>query len=163
MTKLAFALFCTLTVGWASGQDLVRTGEVAVTIHRTDAIFRTVLKLPPGKPPAKPKDAVASRKEILDGFWRLYSTAKPKFVFTLMPVQFDEKRIAPEYKGEDRVRLSTLIRGGFVAPYGPLSTGTRAGLTIEEYGDALGQVISRAMEYTHTPSRQYSPYLQGLG
>lgn len=152
-----------LVASQALAQDYVRTGELAATLDRTDAIFRTVLKLPPAKPPPAPKDGIASRVEIVEGFWRLYSLAKPKFVFSLRPVQFDAKRISPEFKGPVRERLITLVAGGFVAPYGPLTTGHRSGLTPEEYGDALGQFIARTMERTHTPSRQFSPYLQGGG
>ncbi|HRI42654.1 MAG TPA: hypothetical protein PLL78_01040 [Fimbriimonadaceae bacterium] len=163
MTLRALLFLSAFASAVAFGEDLVRTGELAVTIQRTDTIFRTVLKLPAPSPPTKPKDEVASRLQILEGFWRLYSTAKPKFVFTLTPVKFDAKRLSSVFKGVARERLVTLIQGGFVAPYGPLATGTRSVLTLEEYGDALGHLIARAMERTHTPSRQYSPYLQGFG
>jgi hypothetical protein len=143
--------------------ELVTQSEVAETAGKTETIFRTVLKLPAGRPNFAQGAKAATRTQILASFWTLYSLAKPKFTFSLPPVTYDPKRLTSEFKGDQRKHLESLIRDGFVAPYGPLSTGTRTGLTITEYGDALGMFIARTMERTHMPSTAWSPYIQGPG
>lgn len=142
-------------------EPLLTHAEFTATLDRTESIFRTVLRLPGKATERKGDDKTISRVEIVDGFYGLHSLVKPKFTISLRPVPYDSARISSEFTWETKKRLESLISEGFVAPYGPLVTGQRPGLTIEQYGDALGQFIARTMERTHMPSPYWSPYLQG--
>lgn len=158
------ALALTVVLGNQVGTQ-VTVQELGLSLAKTDSIFRKVLKLG-GRMSAQTTvtgkaDRVATRIQIVDGFSRMVALAKPKFTISLPTVKYDPKRIAPEFKGDTRKRLELLIRDGFVAPYGPLATGKRIGLTVQEFGDALGMLITRTMELTHMPSSDWSPYLQG--
>ena len=145
----------------AHAQEAVTIAEMSSTLIKTEGIFRTVLKLPAKTTLASSNKATATRAQIVDGFFALFTVAKPKFTMSLPAVPYDPKRLSADIKGEARQRLERLIREGFIAPYGPLATSKGSGLTISEYGDALGQVIARTMERTHLPSTAWSPYLQG--
>lgn len=158
MRLLGLASVC-LASG-ALAQPVTRA-EVSATLVKTEGIFRTVLKLPAKTILASTDKALATRAQIIDGFYALYTVAKPKFTMSLPAVPYEPKRLAADIKGETRIRLEKLIKEGFVAPYGPLATSPGAGLSVAEYGDALGQVIARTMERTHLPSTAWSPYLQG--
>lgn len=159
MRPLCLAFVCAVSIG--NAQQPVTVAEMSSTLAKTEDIFRTVLKLPVKTTLASGNKATATRAQIIDGFFSLYTVAKPKFTMSLPAVTYDQKRLSADIKGETRQRLERLIREGFIAPYGPLATSKGNGLTVSEYGDALGQVIARTMERTHLPSTAWSPYLQG--
>jgi hypothetical protein len=58
--------------------------------------------------------------------------------------------------------LGTLVSWGFVAPMGALATGPKPGLSVAQFGDAVGFFLARMSDVTHMPSPKWSPYLQPI-
>lgn len=157
---LCFLLVCLAGLAVAQ-KEPVTQGEVRGTLLQTEKHFRTVLKMPPPKPSGKMlgDGAPTSRTFIIERFDAMVEMFRPKFKIRPRPLRFDEKRLA---KLPDRVRkkLVALIRGGFIAPLGPLATAKDESVSLSDYGDALGFLITRLAEVTHMPSPKFSPYLQ---
>jgi hypothetical protein len=139
----------------------VTVAEVAEVGAKVEhAIRKVILAGPPAPSKASPTEArVAIRSEIVAEFYRLFSLAKPQFKYTPRPVRFDSALITISRADPNREALETLIRFGCVGRVGPLCTGTGDGLTPAEFGDALGYLVARISDLTHTPSARWSPYM----
>lgn len=137
----------------------VTVAEVYATVDRLEtAIRKVVLREKATYTPRKVgADRPATRPEIIAEFYRLYLSAKPKFKFTPRPVPYNAKLFT--ISSEAREPLEKLVKTGFIGKVAPVATGTGPGLTIEEYGDALGFFMARIGDLTHTPSSKWSPYM----
>jgi hypothetical protein len=141
-------------------QAPVTQAEAAAAMDRAEAIVRRVLGLPEAalRPAPPASDAPATRSGIVRDFGRLFRLAEPRFVFTPRPQRFDAARLRRLPAASDQAQLERLVRWGAVAPYGPLATNP-GGLSPEEFGDALGFLVARIAELTHTPDARFSPGL----
>lgn len=157
---LPVLLCCVASFAWGQ-KEPVTQGEVRGTLLTTEKHFRTVLKMPPPKPSGKMlgDGDPTTRTFIIQRFAVFVETFRPKFKIRPRPLSVDLKRLG-SFPEPVRNKLVALIRGGFVAPFGPLATGKEERMTLKEYGDALGFLITRIAEVTHMPSPKFSPYLQ---
>ncbi|HRF60440.1 MAG TPA: hypothetical protein PLH94_11090 [Fimbriimonadaceae bacterium] len=157
---LCLLLVCHTSLACAQNEPVTQ-GEVRGTLLQTEKHFRAVLKMPPPKPSGKMlgDGEPTTRRFTIERFAALVETLRPKFKIRPRPLRFDEKRLA-KLPDALRTKLIALVRGGFIAPLGPLATAKGESVTLKEYGDALGYLISRLAEVTHMPSTKFSPYLQ---
>ncbi|MCW5942632.1 MAG: hypothetical protein KIS66_10400 [Fimbriimonadaceae bacterium] len=98
----------------------------------------------------------ATREAVIAKLDKLFEMSRPAFKFTPQPQPVDAsvlKGTAPTL-----ATLKKLIAWGAMAPRGPLATGG-ATVTLAEYGDAVGYLVSAIASLTHTPSSVWSPYL----
>lgn len=136
----------------------VTQGEAYNVFAKAVAMLNTVLEMnlaPPVAKPAQPKQPV-TRVQVVESLNRLFESVKPKFKFTPRPVQFDKKRLNMKDATANQ-HLQRLISYGFVAPVGPLATGPKDTVSVEEFGDALGFYMARLAEVTHLPDSKWSP------
>lgn len=130
--------------------------EARAIFTKLNAVAKDVL---PGFRSAEPaipnRTTPVSRVAVLAEFHRVVRSAEPFYVFTLTPVKFEANRIRVKSP-----HAQTLVRGGYIAPYGPLTTGTQDRLTARQLGDAIGMFLARMAEVTHTPSTKWTPSLQ---
>ncbi len=129
----------------------VTSAEVQASLAQAGRALASILHLSNPELGAA-TSTTASRSEIIAGFWKLYTLARPKFRFSPRPIKVLGKPA--------ELTLTILIKYGFVAPVGPLTLASRINFSLDEYGDALGMFLARTAELTHTPSSQWSPYLQ---
>lgn len=171
-SKLLFAIALALGAmhGQASGvrqgqprpkpQPPLSRAELTTTINRVGKLLTQVLTLeapiPAMKQPSAPSKP-ASREEVIEQFGRLFRSVSHRFRIKPRPVAFLAKEV--RVAGPVLPTLRLLVEWGCVAPVGPLATGPASGLTLAEYGDALGFFLARVAELTHTPSRKFTPYL----
>ena len=160
MKHLAVVGFLVCLVGVASAADApVSRGEVAKVVNRVESVMRLTLGIPGSARMVKPAAGVATRVEVLGEFNRLYDLAYPKFKVTAVPV----KVLASHYtvgKGVPLTQATRLVSAGCVSVVGPLVAGKTSGLSLEEFGDAVGYLLARIAELTHMPSTKFTPSLQ---
>ena len=156
---LALGSLLTLLAGPALAQDsAVTQAEAAKVFSQVGAALHEVAgaKAPHGSKGAK---TVASRAYLVQGLYSLFTAARPKFSFTPMNLAAVPKAVKwTGVKAADK-ELRDLIAWGCVAPVGPLATGKAPGLSCEQFGDAVGMLVVRLSDLTHTPSSRWSPYL----
>ena len=134
--------------------------EARAVLVKLDTLARKVLTMP------APRGSVVTvkgakpltRVEIARAYQSLAATFEPKFKIAPKPVPFEPTRIRAT-NSTDRALLTSLVRGGWVAPFGPLATGRVDSLQPREFGDATAFFILRLMELTQTPSSKWSPML----
>lgn len=142
----------------------VRVSEANATFIKYERIIRKVLGMPGTTAPTPLKDQKpATRVQILNGMNRLFEMTKPEFKMTPRDTKYDANLIAIPRGNPNRAVLEKLIKWGFVGKVSPLATGKTDGLTLAEFGDAMGLFLTRIADLTHTPNTKFSPYLQGGG
>lgn len=138
-------------------KSFVTVGEANTVLYQLESATRKILKVGgTAKKPAESKKE-ATRTQVIDGLFAIYEVARPKFRIAPNPIKFDEKVF--NVTGQSKDRLSILVRQGFVGRVSALATSKTPGLTLEEFGDAVGLFVARLADLSHTPSRQWSPYL----
>jgi hypothetical protein len=105
---------------------------------------------------------VATRAEIAAEFVRVLAAVQPSFRFTPRPYRVIESSLKAHNSGAAVDQLRRLIRLGMAGPVGPLAAGG-AGLSPEEFGDALGLFMTQLAAYTHQPDPKWTPSLQPGG
>lgn len=140
-----------------NAKSAVTVGEVNQVMSKVEAATRRILKL--GGATAKPATGAkaATRAEVINAYYSVYELARPKFRIAPNPIAYDVKVFS--VSGESLKKLEVLVRQGFVGKVGPLATSKQSGLSLQEFGDSLGLFVARLADLTHTPSRQWSPYL----
>ncbi|MBS1719449.1 MAG: hypothetical protein JST35_03275 [Armatimonadetes bacterium] len=136
---------------------LITTGEASVVCGRVrDSIQRVLLVKNVKSLPGAPGNL--TRAQLINVMADWVAATRPKWVLTLpkLPV---ESRYIKGLDAKTTETLKKLIAQGFVARQCVLTSGTKPGLTPEEFGDMLGYFICRLGEYTHQPSSKYSPAL----
>lgn len=136
----------------------VTQGEAYNVFSRAVSMLSTILEMkiaPPAAKPVQPKQPV-TRIQMIESLNKLFESVRPKFKFTPRPVPFDKKRLNVKDSAANQ-HLQRLVSFGFVAPVGPLATGPKDTLTVEDFGDALGFYITRLAEITHMPDTKWSP------
>jgi uncharacterized protein YbjT (DUF2867 family) len=140
----------------ASGLGAVTGQDATVVFGKIQSAFVYVLAVKPGVPSGiKNSSAPIDRKEVISEFIRLREMASPAFRMKLRPARYDKSRWS--WNTPD---LESLVKEGYVAPLGPLTTKKSSTLTPAEFGDALGFFLSRISQVTHQPSTKWTPYLQ---
>lgn len=105
---------------------------------------------------------LATREEVILEMARIMEAAKKSMKFLPAPVKHDPK-LFKVGSGAARTALAKLVAGGYVAPVGALATSSKPGLTLTQFGDAIGFFLARISDVTHMPSPKWSPYLQSGG
>lgn len=142
----------------------VRVSEANATFTKYERVIRKVLGLPGTSAPAPSKDTKpATRAQILNGMNRLFEMAKPEFKMTPRDTRYDANQFSIPRGNPSRGVLEKLVKWGFVGKVSPLATSKNDGLSLAEFGDAMGLFLARIADLTHTPSTKFSPYLQGSG
>lgn len=149
----------------ATGVDpasAVTRAEAVAVFDETRKAIRTAHIGPGGKASIPSDGKTVTRDEVIAEMSRILDASKKSIRFVPSFVAFDAtvlKTGTPAAK----TTLSKLIAWGFVAPVGPLATGPKPTISIQEFGDAIGFFISRMSDITHMPSTRWSPYLQPPG
>lgn len=136
----------------------------AVTRQEATAVFKrvaTALRIFTGGrvksfAPAFQPTGVLTRTELVKEFDRVFETAKPYFKFAPRPVKFDA-RVFSVKDADARKKLDKLVLWGCVARIGPVATAPKDELALAEFGDAVGFLLVRIAELTHTPSSKWTP------
>lgn len=150
----------TTTKKVATSSAPVTQAEAAAVLGKLERAFRTVLSVPGnGKSSLSPDRTPVTRALIIAEFDRLVLIAEPSFKIAPRPVKFDSARFSVK-DAAAKVRLTKLVKGGYVAKIGPLATGPRDTLTTAEFGDAVGFLLARVSEVSTMPSTKWTPYLQ---
>lgn len=166
------AILTILALGWQNAPHVKKSSMAGVdpksTVTRAEAasVFararKAIIAAHIGNIPAKATivsdNKPVTRDEVIIEMAKLLESAKKAIKLVPSPVRYD----ASQFKvgAAAKPALSKLAAWGFVAPVGPLATGPKPTLTIQEFGDALGFYLSRFCDVTHMPSTKWSPYLQ---
>lgn len=140
----------------------VTQAEADATFARVSKLLKSVLhvsvstRAPHGRP-----SSPVTRADVVAEFVRIYKASEPAFTLTPTPVPVDLPRLTVDSAAE-KPGLVLLVERGCVGNYGPLATGKKTTLTVQEFGDAVGYFISRICECTHIPSSKWTPYLHGF-
>lgn len=137
------------------------TGDEARTILlKLDTLARKILSMPAPKsnPIQLSGKKPLSRIEIAKAFRSMVTTFEPKFKIAPRAIRFEKDRIRAN-TAVDREIFANLVSGGWIAPYGPLTSGRADSLQPREFGDATAFLVLRLMELTQTPSSKWSPML----
>jgi len=138
------------SLGPVTGQD------ATVVFGKVQTAFAYVLTVRPVRS-SMIKNTVTpvDRREVVMEFIRLRSLASSAFRMKMRPARYDKSRWSwnsPE--------LELLVREGYIAPLGPITTNKAVTLSPAEFGDALGFFLARISQVTHQPSTKWTPYLQ---
>lgn len=139
-------------------QPPVTRAEAIAVFTRAHSICASALKKKGLKFVAPfPKDnQPLTREQALNAIKQFVKDFSGDFTHKTRPKRFDAKRLKV---GANSAEIQNLIRDGFVAPYGPLTTGTKDTLQLREFGDAIGIMILNIAELTQMPSQEYTPAL----
>jgi hypothetical protein len=140
----------------AATDPVVTQADARRNFLRYEGILRTRLQLggtPTSTIPSSAKPV--TRAQMIDTFARWHTMIEPKQRSTPAAVRFDAARLASKDP-----RLAKLVRAGFVAKIGPVSTRKKDLFTAREFGDAVGFFFARAAETTYMPSSKWTPILQ---
>lgn len=123
------------------------------------AVQRVILKSK--KTPARVAGGSSAAKTdaIASEMGRVFTLCKGKFKFTPPMISYDKKLLSLKAGTAARKQLEILIKWGFVGKVSPLATSGSQTLTPHEFGDAVGLFLARLAELTHTPSSEWSPYM----
>ena len=148
-------------VGNVNQSALVTKAEAAAVFARArKAIISARISGVPNKPTIVPGNAVATREEVILEMAKIVDASRKSMKFVPKPVKYDVKMFKVG-SASSRSALARLVEDGFVAPVGPLATGPKPGLTVAQFGDAVGFFLARITDVTHMPSPKWSPYLSG--
>ncbi len=162
MRLFALVLFCCTAVIAAAQGALVTQAEGAAVFARTEQAMRTVLEMKAQLPAFPSGASVLGREQILKRLDEMVMLAEPKFKFTPPKVRFIPSLVTLKSPAA-RQLAEKLVVLGFVDKAGSLVGSKADGLTVAEFGDAIGYFITRLAEMTHTPTRKFSPYLMPPG
>jgi len=137
----------------------VTNPEAQATFKRIAGLLTSVLHLNlPHSAPAMPAKGLVSKSDIIRQFSWLVQVARPAFVVTPGPVRVDAKRLVMQ-DASLKPAMQKLVAGGFVPNYGVMATSKSANMSIADFGETVGFFLARLVEYTHTPSSKWTPYL----
>ncbi|MDX2064755.1 MAG: hypothetical protein SFX74_03325 [Fimbriimonadaceae bacterium] len=140
----------------ATVDPVVTQADARRNFLRYEAILRTRLKIAGAATSDVPNSTKpVTRAQIVGTFARWHTMIEPKQRSTPTAVKFDAARLATRDP-----RLAKLVRAGFVAKIGPVSTRKTDQFTAREFGDAIGIFLARAAETTYMPSSKWTPILQ---
>lgn len=101
---------------------------------------------------------LVTKEDVITEFAKIFSASSSAIKFVPNRTALDTKRV--KVAPAAMANLKKLVSWGFIAPYGPLSTGAKSSLSPKEFGDAVAYFLCRLADVTHMPSIKWSPYLQ---
>jgi len=104
-----------------------------------------------------------TRVELIREFDRMFEAVRPNFKFTPKKVAFDAAVLKPGRDAALRKSLEKLVSWGCVARLGPVAVGPSEGLEPDEFGDALGFLLVRLADLSHTPHSRWTPSMMKIG
>lgn len=158
--QLAVWMFLLALLGASAAQapqGPVTRQEAAATFKRVGTAL-SIFTGGKAKPFAPKFEAagVLTRTELVAEFDRVFEAAKPYFKYTPRPVKYDAGVFSIK-DGDARKKLDKLVTWGCVARIGPLATAPKDEMALAEFGDAVGFLLVRLAELTHTPSSKWTP------
>lgn len=156
---VSVALVVLAATSWAKPAEPVTQAEAYGVFSRAAQMLSSVLNVKIDEPskPAQPQQPV-TRLQVIENFYRLFEASKSKFRFTPKPVSVDKKRLNVKDSIVNQ-HIQKMIAFGTVAPVGPLATGPKETLSVQEFSEALGFFLVRMAELTHMPEPKWSPPL----
>lgn len=98
----------------------------------------------------------ASRAEIILALDKAFEQLRPQFKFTPRMVKYDATLLRPVDPAASKP-LAKLVSWGCISRLGPLATNPTPMIGPAEFGEALGFMLVRLSELTHTPSSKWTP------
>lgn len=135
--------------------------EVAEAFQKVEsAINRVILKSSKAASAKKGvADKPATRAQIVREMNRLFEIGKSKFKFTPRKAPINRSVVSfPAGTTEQKMSIR-LMEWGFVGEVAALVTNKAPGMSVRAFGDALGMFLARMADLTHTPSSEFSPYM----
>lgn len=97
-----------------------------------------------------------TRTEVINQFAKIFDSARPQFKINPLRSKVDMSEVAVKDPAA-RAKLETLIAWKCVEGDGPLATNSKETLQVIEFGDAVGLLVARLADLTHTPNPEFSP------
>ncbi|MCK6632141.1 MAG: hypothetical protein L6Q31_07160 [Fimbriimonadaceae bacterium] len=141
------------------------TLEAATTFQKVETALRRVVLVDSTSVPLKSGDSSSSvtRNQVVDELDRLFEMCRPKFKFTPRLSEFDGGVLSIPADQPQRAKLEKLIAWGCVGRVAPLATSKETSIGLADFGDAVGLFLARMADLTHSPSSQWSPYMNAHG
>ncbi len=98
----------------------------------------------------------ATRAEVILAFEKAFEQLRPQFKFTPRMVKFDPSVLRPVDTAA-RKPLEKLVAWGCISRLGPLATDAAPSIGLADFGEAVGFMLVRLAELTHTPSSKWTP------
>lgn len=152
------------TVAWAQRPAPVTVGEADAVLQRVDAVIREVLEMKPAEKKKFGPDRAITRAEVVAKLDALFESYKPHFQYTPRPARMSLdviKRFNTDLKTQKH--MEKLARWGFLAPVGPVVTGSADTLSIPAFADAVGFFMSQTAALTYFADPKWVPNLQPPG
>lgn len=137
---------------------VTRSEAVAVFTKARKAIVAARIAQITTKPSLAPGNQPVTRDEVISEMSKIFAACKTAVKFVPNKSKFDPtvfKVGSPAAKSS----LTNLVGWGLVAPVGPVATGPQPGLSVPQFGDAVGFFLARISDVTHMPIPRWSPYL----
>jgi hypothetical protein len=97
-------------------------------------------------------EGILTKNEVIEAINSLVISTSPNYKRSMRAIKFDAVRFRKDVPSS----MASLVSKGFIAPYGPLTTGKNDGLSTREFGESVGIVLVRIADFTHMPT-QFSP------
>jgi len=145
----------------AHAQAPVTVAEADAVFQRIDKAISDVLKIKPAeKKPFGPNRAI-TRSEVVERMDVLFKRYKPHFQYTPRPYRYEVDVIKQYNKdAETQKTIEKLAKWGFLAPVGPVVTGSEPSLSLTEFADAVGYFMSQTAALTYFADPKWVPNLQ---
>ena len=138
---------------------VTRAEAAAVFARARKVINKSRIAAVPEKSTIATDAKTVTREEVILEMAKIFEGSKKAVKFMPAPTKYDPKVLKAGSAGS-KAALQKLITWGFIAPVGALATGPKPGLSIQQFGDAVGFFMARMADVTHMPSPRWSPYLQ---
>lgn len=135
--------------------------DFIASMEATDKKLADQLRVTPMTWPVGKASSV-TRADILAEFERMAAHYRPLFRHTPRPVTPDPRPLEAVTDQALRTRLEAMIKGGYVAPVGPMTLTLSESISPTQYGDALGYFVSQILTRTTPPSPTHNPNLAGI-
>lgn len=136
---------------------VTRSEAVAVFTRARKAIVTARIAQISTKPSLSNGNQPVTREEVISEMAKIFDACKKSVKFVPNKSKFDPAVF--KVSAAVKPSLTTLVSWGMVAPVGPVATGPQPGLSIPQFGDAVGFFIARISDVTHMPIPRWSPYL----
>lgn len=136
---------------------VTRSEAVAVFTRARKAIVAARIAQIATKPSLALGNQPVTRDEVISEMSKIFAACKKAVKFVPNKAKFDPSVF--KVGASAKAPLTTLVGWGLVAPVGPVATGPQPGLTIPQFGDAVGFFLARISDVTHMPIPRWSPYL----